>query len=203
MEKMQNTAKKLDTFFRILQVCITIALVACVVGLGIIGAYFFFDLSAAAIGTGYGSVDVGFLELEIAESVALSHDVIILGAAAELALGLLCLITVRGCVKCIRSILSPMTEGAPFQGIVSENLSKLARHTVILGIKLNLMEILGNVLTVQAYGLSDLLLSENIVRITPNYEFDLSFVVIAAALALLSYVFRYGEHLQQLSDETL
>lgn len=203
MEKMQTTAKKLDIFFRILQIFITVALVASMVGLAIIGAYFLFDLSPEMIGTGYGSVELGFLELEIANSYPLSRDVIILGAGAELVLGFFCLLTGKACVKCVRNILAPMAEGTPFHGVVSENLSKLAKYTCALGIKLNLMEILGNLLTVQAYDLTGLLLSENITRVTANYSFDLSFLVIAAVFALLSLVFRYGEQLQQLSDETL
>ena len=203
MKNMQTTAKKLDTFFRILHIFITVALIASVAGLGIIGAYFLFDLSPEMIGTGYGSVEVGFLELEIADSYPLSRDVIILGAAAELALGFFCLLTGRGCVQCVRNILSPMAEGSPFRGVVSENLGKLAKYTCALGIKLNLMEIIGNLIAVQAYDLTGLLLDENIVHVTTNYTFDLGFLVIAAAFLLLSFVFRYGEELQQLSDETL
>ena len=203
MEKLQSTARKLDTFFRIVQIFITVALVASLVGMAIIGAYFLFDLSPAMIGTGYGSVELGFLDLEIADSVELSVDVIILGAAAVLALGFLCLLTVRHCVQCVRNILAPMAEGSPFNGAASQNLGRLARYTLILGIKLNLMSILGNVITAQAYDLPGLLMNENIVHMTMNYYFDLSFVLIAAVFALLAYVFRYGEELQQLSDETL
>ena len=35
------------------------------------------------------------------------------------------------------------------------------------------------------------------------FSVDLTFLVYWAILLLLSYVFRYGEELQQLSDETL
>ena len=35
------------------------------------------------------------------------------------------------------------------------------------------------------------------------FQVDLTFVVYWAVLLLLSYIFRYGEQLQQLSDETL
>lgn len=203
MEKMQITAKKLDIFFRIAQIAITIALVACAVGLGIIGAYFLFELSPEMIGTGYGSVEIGFLSLQIAESYPLSKDVIILGAAGELVLAIFCLLTSRLCVMCVRNILASMAEGAPFRNIVSENLTRLAKYTCALGIKLNLMEIIGNLIAVQAYDLTGLLLSENITSVTANYTFDLGFLVVAAVFLLMGFVFRYGESLQQLSDETL
>jgi len=39
--------------------------------------------------------------------------------------------------------------------------------------------------------------------VTGMFKIDLSFLIYWAILMLLSYVFRYGEQLQQLSDETL
>ena len=36
-----------------------------------------------------------------------------------------------------------------------------------------------------------------------NFEIDLSFLLSWGTLMLLSYVFQYGEQLQQLSDETV
>ena len=52
-------------------------------------------------------------------------------------------------------------------------------------------------------GLPGLLLSEKIVHVDGMFTLDLAFLVYWAILLLLSYVFRYGEELQQLSDETL
>ena len=53
------------------------------------------------------------------------------------------------------------------------------------------------------YQLNALLLSDKITKVTFNYSFDFSFLLIAAVLYLLSLVFSYGQELQQLSDETL
>ena len=44
MDKMKSTAKKLDIFFNILQIALSIAAVATLVGLAIIAAFFIFDL---------------------------------------------------------------------------------------------------------------------------------------------------------------
>ena len=55
----------------------------------------------------------------------------------------------------------------------------------------------------KAYDLHLLLLSEKISHVEFMFVFDLSFLVVYGVLLLLSYIFRYGEELQQLSDETL
>ena len=48
-----------------------------------------------------------------------------------------------------------------------------------------------------------LLISEKITHVGGMFQIDLTFLVYWAILMLLSYVFQYGEQLQQLSDETL
>ena len=58
-------------------------------------------------------------------------------------------------------------------------------------------------MTVFVYDLPSLLISEKIVHVDGMFRVDLTFLVYWAILLLLSYVFRYGEQLQQLSDETL
>ena len=45
--------------------------------------------------------------------------------------------------------------------------------------------------------LENLLLSEKIAGISFNYELDLTFLLVFAALKLLGYVFRYGEEIQK------
>ena len=53
------------------------------------------------------------------------------------------------------------------------------------------------------YDLPGLLVSEKITHVGGMFQVDLTFLIYWAILLLLSYVFRYGEQLQQLSDETL
>ena len=59
------------------------------------------------------------------------------------------------------------------------------------------------IIAVFVYDLPGLLISDKITHISGMFNVDLTFVVYWAILLLLSYVFRYGEELQQLSDETL
>jgi hypothetical protein len=96
-----------------------------------------------------------------------------------------------------------MTEEKPFDTIVSTNLKKLARLSINLGILYNIILLSEQIITVFVYDLPGLLISEKISHVGGMFQVDLTFVVYWAVLLLLSYIFRYGEELQQLSDETL
>ena len=63
--------------------------------------------------------------------------------------------------------------------------------------------ILGTGGAAKAFDLNLLLLSERIPKVQFKFIFDLRFLFVAGILLLLSYIFQYGEQLQQLSDETI
>ena len=203
MQHLTKTASILDNFLRILSVFIKIGAVALVVGLGILAAGFLFDLPPQLVGNGYEHADLGVITFTVAENYLPDHHIIWWKLCAEMLLSLICLFPAHFSVKTIRAILAPMKEGKPFHNAVSTNLRKLANCACSLGIGLNLLDIISNILLVKAYDLHLLLLSEKIPHVEFAFNFDLSFLVIYAVLLLLSYIFRYGESLQQLSDETL
>lgn len=203
MNHLSNTAKKLDTLFRILHIFLSILIVASVVGIAIIGAAFLFKLDPEMVGTGYTSLDVGFLELEIAPAFAPDPKLTLLQTAIRLALGFVCALFGRMCIRLLREILQPMSEGSPFTSIVTTNLKKLGKLTVILGIVLNVLNIADQAMAVFLLDLPGLLVGEAVTHVTGVFVFDFTFLVISAVFFLLSYVFQYGEELQQLSDETL
>ena len=203
MTKLNSTAKKIDTFFKIFYTLLNIAGIALLVGLAIIGAAFLFDLDPAMVGHGYNTVDIGFLELQIADTYAPDPHHVLKVMAVQSVLALVVCIFARLCVTCIRQILQPMTENAPFSGTVSTNLKKLAKYSVILGIAVNAIQLFSNIMLVLGYDLHLLLLSEKITHLEFFFTFDPTFLVVAVVFLLLSYIFRYGEELQQLSDETL
>lgn len=203
MNKLSSTAKKLDTFFKVLQTCLNIAAVAVLVGLGIIGAGFLFHLDPGMIGTGYQNIDVGILSLEIAESYAPDKNLVLILLAVEMAIAFVSILIARCCNSCIRDILKPMISGEPFHSSVSESLKKLARYGLVLCVVLNLANIAVTAMYSFGFDLPGLLINDKVSSITIHSTFDLTFLLVAAALYLLSYIFRYGEQLQQLSDETL
>jgi len=203
VNKFSLTAKRLNTFFRILNIGLSVAAVACLVGLGILAVGAIFNLAPEQVATGYDLIDLGFIEFRLAESVMPDEHLTQLNAGIVVALSFVCIIIGKLGVGCIRKILEPMEQGAPFHSTVSANLKKLALLSVILGVLTGAIEQLYCMLQVRSCNLAELLLSENILHVTFHYTFDLDFLIIGAVLLLLSYVFRYGEELQQLSDETL
>jgi len=203
MNNLKKTASILDRLLKIASIAIKIVSIALGVGLGILAAAFLFDLTPEMVGTGYGHADLGFVTFTVAENYLPDHRIIWCQVGMDMFLSLLCMFPAHLSVKAIRNILAPMKNGEPFHNTVSINLKKLANYVCSLGIGINLKEIIGNILMVKAYDLNLLLLSEKISHVEFMFVFDFSFLVVYGVLLLLSYIFRYGEELQQLSDETL
>ena len=203
MKDLKKTASVLDRILKIVSVAIKIVSVALVVGLGILACAFLFDLDPHMVGTGYAHADLDFVTFTVAENYLTDHRIIWCQVGMEMLLSLICMVPAHFSVKAIRNILAPMKNGEPFHNTVSTNLKKLANYTCSLGIGLNLQKIISNILLVKAYDLHLLLLSEKVSHVEFMFVFDLSFLVVYGILLLLSYIFRYGEELQQLSDETL
>lgn len=203
MNQLTNTAKKLDTFFKILNVFLIIAIVAALVALAVIGAGFLFDLDLNTIGGSYTNLEFGFLSIGIAENYVPDEWYVQMLLPLDIVVTLICLLIARHCITCVRDILQPMTQGQPFHNTISENLKKLAKNSMILCILVNFIDIATTCMYVWGYDLANLILSDKITHVSFLTTFDLTFLIVAAVLYLLSYIFRYGEELQQLSDETL
>ena len=203
MEKTKQMASRLDVLLRILEVACLVGAVGTLVGLVLVGAFFLFHLDPEQIGTGYQMLQLGALELELAGNAAPEAGRVLMVTAANLAMAFgLCLLY-RAFIKCVRQLLAPMKEGMPFQSAASDSLRKLSVFTIILGFASNMMDGINLALTIYCYDLTEILISDRISHVTVMHEFDLSFLIVGALLMLLSYIFRYGEQLQQLSDETL
>ena len=203
MNNLSNTAKKLDKVLEIAHIVFGALAIACIVGVALIAAAYVLRLDPSMIGTGYENFDVGFLELTVAESYAPDKWMILLQAAITLAVSCRLMYDARRGVGYIREILNPMKEEKPFDSIVSTNLKKLAKLSINLGILGNIIILSEQIMTVFVYDLPSLLISDKITHVGGMFQVDLTFLIYWAILLLLSYVFRYGEELQQLSDETL
>lgn len=203
MNNLTNTAKKLDKVFEIAHIVLGALAIACLVGVALIVIAYLLKWDPEKIGTGYENFDIGFLELQVAQAFAPSKWLVLLQGAITLTVGCRLAYDARRGVGYIREILHPMTEGKPFDAVISTNLKKLARLSINLGILINIIRISEQVMTVFVYDLPGLLISEKITHVGGMFQLDLTFLIYWAILLLLSYVFRYGEELQQLSDETL
>ncbi len=203
MNNLSNTAKKLDKVFEIAYIVLGALAIACIVGVALIFIAYILKWDPEMIGTGYENFEIGFLELKVAESYAPNKWLVLLQGAITLCVSCRLLYDGRRGVGYIREILHPMTEEKPFDSIVSTNLKKLARLSINLGILYNIIILSEQIMTVFVYDLPSLLLSEKIIHVSGMFNVDLTFLIYWAILLLLSYIFRYGEGLQQLSDETL
>lgn len=104
----------------------------------------------------------------------------------------------------IRSrILYPIQKGKPFSTDISRQWKKLGHLTLIFGGLSSLSKYVLETISISAFNVEDLLISEKITEITYNVTFDLSFALIAIVLYFLSYIFHYGEELQRQADEAL
>lgn len=203
MNNLTNTAKKLDKVLGIAHIVFGALAIASIVGVALIAVAYILKLDPSMIGTGYENFDIGFLELTVAENYAPDKWLVLLQAAITLLVSCRLMYDSRKGVGYIREILKPMTEEKPFDSVVSTNLKKLARLSINLGILYNIIILSEQIISVFVYDLPSLLISDKITHVGGMFTVDLSFLIYWAILLLLSYVFRYGEGLQQLSDETL
>ena len=96
-----------------------------------------------------------------------------------------------------------MKEGNPFTVSVSSKIKRLAQIQLFGGLAATILKAIGESASILNFNLMDLFNLNVVERVSINYSFDLNFLFIAFIFYLLSYVFQYGEELQQLSDETL
>ena len=188
---------------KVLDVMLCIALVSCIVAAGIAAAALIFDLDPEKVGTGYARLDAGYLELTLSEGNVPDMRGILVQVIINVLFGGSMIILLRHCVKCVLGIHAAMEEGQPFHSMVAEHLKKMAWYVLALGVMSNCAENAVRLLLVHVLDLPVLLLSERITQVTVHFELNLGFLLVVAVLLLLSHVFRYGQQLQQLSDETL
>ena len=203
MKDLTTAAKKLDKVFEIAHIVFGALAIAALVLTVLIGLTWTMGWDPEFIGTGYTSFEVGFLELEIAEAFAPSKWLVLGQLAFTLLVACRLFYDSRRGIGYIREILQPMIEEKPFDSIVSTNLKKLAKLAIVIGILFNVITLAEQIVVVFLYDLPGLLISEKITHVSGMFQIDLSFLIYWAILMLLSYVFQYGEDLQQLSDETL
>lgn len=206
MDKLMKTSKKLDTFFKVSQRIIKIAMIVAVGVVAVLTVANFVNPDAV-IAEGYYSIDVGSVTINLTEgystednNMVLSYVWIVMGLAAAAG------VAVYYALGQVRKILQPMTEGNPFHPTVSTNIRKIAYVSIVLGVIANVVSFLqsfGAVAMIEKIKLLDYVKEGTIQSITANSQIDLTFLVVFFTLLLVSYIFRYGEELQQQVDETL
>ncbi len=199
---LSTTARRLNTFFKVLQkiilVCI-IVVVAVLLVLTIANAV----NPDAVIGTELNSVDIGNISLVLEEELTPDNDSILAYVWVYTFLGIVCAAVVWIALGYIRKILYPMGEGQPFHPDTSRYIKKLAILSLVLGVAQNIGSVVTTLAALRSFGLDKLVANGVIRSVSANFTLDLGFIVIFFVLLLTSYIFSYGAELQKLSDETL
>lgn len=107
------------------------------------------------------------------------------------------------CLGIVQDILGPMAQGKPFETNVSGSLRKLSFFVLIGGSIAEAGRLVLSVLQLGSIKLDTLFNPELVAGYTAEHVMNFNFIFLFATLYLMSHVFRYGEELQQLSDETL
>ena len=105
-------------------------------------------------------------------------------------------------IQLLRKILKRMIQQRPFSG-TSQILNRMGCVSLIVCVIENLTDWALHRHMELSYQLSELFLGSSITKVTFQHQWNTTFLIVAVVVFILSAVFRYGEELQQLSDETL
>jgi len=202
MEKLMSISKKLDTFFKVMQKVVIIGMAVAVLVTAVLTVANAVNPNAV-IGEDFHIVDIGPLTIELAPELAPDNATILAYVWVVLLLGAVSAALVYYAFGLIRRILRPMSQGQPFDADVSRSLRRMSYISLALGVVRNAGAMIETAAAVKAFDLAAIADGGAVQSITANYTFDLSFLVLFFVLILMSYIFRYGSELQQLSDETL
>ena len=197
-EKIVKVAGVLDTIAKIaggiLKACGIVCIIFAVLVL-IFGEKMFVEGSV--------TLDLDFIKLYLGEQYQVIPAMIKLYAVVGLLVGGVLCFMMSYIAKLARNILAPMKEGRPFEQGVSENLKKIAVAILIGGAVSELLGVAERIIMTKAYPMEEIFASEAISKLEYVFTYDLDFVFTAVIVLFASYIFSYGQVLQQESDETL
>ena len=196
MDKMQSTARGLDVVFKILAILaiLGIILLAAINIIGFAAGYEkLYEPKNASLMIRAGGYHIDAKDLGTPQQIGTFILMLSLSAAVSLA-------AAWYGIRIIRHILAPMKEGQPFSKGISGDFKKLGWFVIIYGIVYNVFDLfIKNLLAFRMLPIQ----GDGAVSVGIEHHLDPTFLIIAFILFLCSYIFRYGEELQTLSDETI
>jgi len=206
MDKLMEIAKRLDVFFKVLQKIIKIAMIVIVCVLGFLINANVVN-SNAIIASGFYSMDIGPITAKLAEGYSpVDNNMVLAYAWIGMGLAAITAIAVYYALGQVRNILQPMSEGRPFHPTISVNIRNIAYVSIVLGVVGNIgsyVKTLNTVKMIENMNLIEYVKNRGVQSIELNFNVDLTFLLVFFILLLMSYIFQYGEALQQQVDETL
>ena len=196
--KLTKTAGNVDM---IVKICAGIFKVLVIVTL--IFAVLVLIFEARIFSDGAMTVELGFVKLYLTEAY---NDVTPLMKAYAI-VSLLC-----GSVGCamltiicslLRQILGPIKEGRPFEKRVSADMRKIAWAVLIGGGINEILRLIEQIFVIKALPMEKLFSSDAVAAREYLFKIDGNFVILFFVILFLSYIFSYGQFLQQEADETI
>jgi len=157
----------------------------------------------AVIGEGFNIIDIGPLTFELIPELAPSNGAVLGYAWVYAVLGIAAGTVIWLGLGYVGKILECISAGKPFRSETARCFKKLSWLCLAMGLIDNIAAAAESAALLKFFPLEKLTESGAITHITANIGFDLTFVIVFFLFMLMSYVFSYGEELQQLSDETV
>ena len=196
--KMARVAKNFDTFAKVGGKITIAAGIVCAVT-AILTLIFGNKMFEA----GSVTLDLDFIKFHLTNNVYVNeHFLKLYVSVATLGGSIICFLAAYIC-KLLRKVLTPMKMGRPFESGISHYLKKVGWAVLGGGFLSELVGIAARVLLTRAYSIGELFTSAAISKTEFVFTMSFDFVLIACVIFFLSYIFAYGQALQQESDETL
>ena len=200
MKNRNRPARNLNTFLNIV-FWLLIARGIFSAGYHIRELYSLFTAPAAL--SGKMGLTIDYLTLDAANGFGIDLDTAVKMKLIHLISAIvLTVIECRG-VHILKQVLLPLELNQPFRTGISGSIGKLSQCAFHMGLAENLSMLATTVLIENHYALASLLVNGPITGVSIHPEFRPAWIVVAAVLGILSTVFRRGEELQTLADETL
>ena len=196
--KMISTAKFMNTGAKVVGGIFGAVAIVCAV----------FAVLVAVLGqqmfeAGSFTMELGYITLHMAQDFPADMEMMKWFACVGLVgVGIICFLVKRACVH-LRTILTPMEEGRPFEPDAPGSLRKIAWITLIGGAVFQILAIAEGFILTRVYPMDAIFASDAIEKVEYTFTMDFSFVWITCLILFLSYIFSYGQSLQRESDETL
>lgn len=196
-DRSKDLLKKMCSVLKVVrQVClISFAL--------IIGLSLFYAFNKDVYNTLFGSIRIDYLKLIFNDDAALHKDKMSMWLPLILLITAIFIFIIYKSIQTIESICTITIDHTPFDVRVANHIKKLAKYILTGGIVFNILEVCRVLYFKQILNFDLLFNTKYVTQINFDIRLHLSFLIFAALIYLLSYIFRYGQELQQLSDETL
>ena len=168
-----------------------------------IGLSLFYAFNKDVYNTLFGSIRIDFLQLIFKDDTALHKDSMSMWLPLILLIIAILIFIIYKSIQTIESICKIAMDHTPFDVRVANHIKNLAKYILAGGIVFNILEVCRIMQFKQTINFDLLFNTKYVTQINFDIRLHLSFLVFAALIYLLSYIFRYGQELQQLSDETL